>query len=100
VSGRQGFTIERASDGSPARFVCTGELDLAGAPGVTEALAPVVDDVELDFAAVSFLDSSGIGALVAQQSRLREHGHQLRLRSVQDAPRRSLETLGIVDELT
>jgi anti-sigma B factor antagonist len=100
VSDREGFTIERAADGPPVRFVCSGELDLAGAPTVAAALTPVVDDVELDFGAVSFLDSSGIGALVAQQTRLRKAGHRLRLLRIQDAPCRSLETLGILDEFT
>jgi len=100
VSDREGFTIEREADGPPVRFVCTGELDLAGRPAVAEALTPVAADIELDFAAVSFLDSSGIGVLVAQQARLRDAGHRLRLVHIQAAPRRSLETLGIIDELT
>jgi anti-sigma B factor antagonist len=100
VTDREGFTIERDAAGPPVRFVCTGELDLAGVPKVAEALTAVVDDIELDFAGVSFLDSSGIGALVAQQIRLREDGHRLRLVRIQEAPCRSLETLGLVDELT
>jgi anti-sigma B factor antagonist len=100
VSDREGFAIEREGDGPPVRFACTGELDLAGASVVAEVLGPVEADIELDFAAVSFLDSSGIGSLVAQQARLREAGHRLRLVRIQDAPCRSLETLGILDELT
>ena len=95
------FTIERLDSGPPVRFRCTGELDLAGAPLVTDSVGAVTDsEVELDFSDVSFLDSSGIGALVAQQARLRESGHQLRLVGLQALPRRSLETLGLVDELT
>jgi anti-sigma B factor antagonist len=100
VTDREGFRIERDSAGPPVRFVCTGELDLAGAPTVTDALSPVSDDIELDFAAVSFLDSSGIGALVAQQIRLQEAGHRLRLVRIQDVPCRSLEILGLLDDLT
>lgn len=95
------FTIEQVDPGPPVRFRCDGELDLAGAPSVAEALAGIHDtDVELDFSGVSFLDSSGIGVLVAQQTRLRDDGHGLRLVGLQDLPRRSLATLGLLDELT
>ena len=95
------FSIERVDSGPPVRFRCAGELDLAGAPEVTEAVGAVADtDVELDFSDVSFLDSSGIGALVAQQARLRESGHRMRLVGLQALPRRSLKTLGLLDELT
>jgi anti-anti-sigma factor len=95
------FTIEQVDAGPPTRFRCTGELDLAGAPAVADAVGSVAaNDVELDVSDVSFLDSSGVGALVAQQTRLRDRGHRLRLVGLQAMPRRSLETLGLLDELT
>jgi anti-anti-sigma factor len=94
------FTIEQLETGPPIRFRCAGELDLAGAPTITEAVGGVTADVVLDVSDVSFLDSSGVGALIAQQTRLRSAGHRLRLVGLQAMPRRSLETLGLLDELT
>ena len=101
VANGSGFLIEKVDSGPPVRFRCAGELDLAGAPMVTEALDGVTGcDVELDFSDVSFLDSSGIGVLIAQQTRLRAEGNALRLTGLQSVPLRSLETLGLLGELT
>ncbi len=95
------FTIDRVDGGPPTRFRCAGELDLAGVPTVAEAVGAVTGtDVELAVGEVSFLDSSGVGALIAQQTRLRGTGHRLRLIGLQAMPRRSLETLGLLEEFT
>jgi anti-anti-sigma factor len=101
VANGTAFTIEQVDAGPPIRFRCSGDLDLAGAPAVAEAVGAVdAHDVVLDVGEVAFLDSSGVGALIAQQTRLRAAGHRLRLVGLQAMPRRSLETLGLLDELT
>ena len=53
-----------------ARLRCVGEIDQATAPLFADALADAVPGrrrVEVDLSGVSFLDSSGINALVQQR---------------------------------
>ena len=73
---------------------------MATAPRLSEALEPIDDDIVLDFAGVTFMDSSAIGVLVNTHKRLQANGHRIRLEYLQDAPRRALETLGVLTHLT
>ena len=56
----------------------TGELDLFTAPRLREAVVDATDagaeDVVVDLAGVGFIDSSGLGVLVACLKRMRERG--------------------------
>lgn len=56
-----------ATDGRVV-IVLAGEVDLNSAPAfraaLDEALAAGVDDVEIDFTGVTFMDSSGLGAVI------------------------------------
>lgn len=58
----------RLVDGTPV-VTPSGELDLASAPdlktAMSDALAPGPDHMIIDLLGVTFMDSSGIGALVA-----------------------------------
>ncbi len=62
--------------------VAEGEIDLSTSPAVREQLrapdaqAPVV---VLDLRDVTFMDSSGLGAIVGQHKRAREHGFRFAL---------------------
>jgi anti-anti-sigma factor len=65
----------------PGRVVIAvaGEVDLASAPELTSCLLDHGDrDVVLDLSEVTFLDSSGISALVHAQHALQSSGHTLR----------------------
>jgi anti-anti-sigma factor len=59
------FEISTASDGAGLKV--SGELDLATAPKLTEALlnAPGRGELSLDLSEISFLDSSGLNAILA-----------------------------------
>jgi anti-sigma B factor antagonist len=95
------FTIRAEQrDGQCIYYRCAGELDIATAPILWDALNQTEANVILNFAAVSFLDSSGIAALAAQQTRLRTRGHTLRVHALRDAPRRALQITGLLDALT
>ena len=95
------FTVRvEQRDGQCIYYRCAGELDLATAPILREALEPVDSDATLNFVAVSFLDSSGIAVLAAQAQRLTAQGHTLRLHGLQDLPRRALQITGLLDQLT
>jgi anti-anti-sigma factor len=94
------FSTERVGGEAPVCFRCVGELDIAGLAELRGALVGVDDDVALDFAAVTFLDSSGAGVLVAERQRLEASGHRLILIGVHGAPQRALEILGLLDGMT
>jgi anti-sigma B factor antagonist len=65
--------------GVEAVFV-TGELDLATAPRLDEALAErTADVIVVDLSGCTFLDSAGIRALVGTARSLAEAGRGLRL---------------------
>ena len=54
-------------DDASARVVAAGDVDLASAPALVDAVLSRLDDqrtVELDLSGVTFLDSSGIHALM------------------------------------
>jgi anti-sigma B factor antagonist len=77
---RQRFVAatEQLDNGTPVVSVM-GEVDLATAPALEQTLRGVADDrtgpVIVDLTGCSFLDSRGLGALVATKARLeRSHG--------------------------
>ena len=79
-----------------------GELDMATSPQLREGLQRLVDagdrQVVVDLAGVSFMDSSGLGALVVMFKALRAVGGRLCLAAVQPAVRRVL-TITSVDRV-
>jgi len=69
----------------------SGELDLSTVPQLRDALAVVRDpggDLVLDFAGVSFVDSSGLGLLLSTARTMTERGASLVLRSPAPTVRR------------
>ena len=66
-----------------ARIAVSGELDLATAPvlydQIVSAEAPGVTDITLDLQDMTFLDGSGLRALLAARSRADANGHRLLL---------------------
>jgi anti-sigma B factor antagonist len=80
-----------------------GEIDMASAPQLRELLDTAIDAgitrVTLDCRGLEFLDSSGIGVLVAARKRLGEGG-ELVLDSPPTHVRKVLEITGVGDHLT
>jgi anti-sigma B factor antagonist len=73
----------------------TGEVDLASSPDLAAYLTEVDGVVVIDLAAVTFLDSSGMGALVSARKRLQGRGGDLSLRAPRDNVRAALEATGL-----
>ena len=73
--------IEGRTLGTWSVLAVSGELDLATAPGLRERVREMTPDgplkVALDLTAVGFVDSSGLGAMVACLKHVRELGGDL-----------------------
>jgi anti-anti-sigma factor len=62
------MTVLEIEDRGGSTFVVRGQLDLDTVPAFREAVLPSVtsgSDIELDFSELTFLDSSGLQALVS-----------------------------------
>jgi len=88
--------IERLSDDL---WAVAGEMDLLGAP----ELKPIVEperDVILDLSRVTFIDSTGVGLLLAATNRARARGHRFALRTnASETVMQLLEVTGTRDVL-
>lgn len=75
------LVIEGRTMGPWAVLAVSGELDLATAPGLRERVRDMASDeplkVALDLTEVGFVDSSGLGAIVACLKHVRELGGDL-----------------------
>jgi stage II sporulation protein AA (anti-sigma F factor antagonist) len=89
-------------DGDATVFL-TGELDMATAPELTGVLGHIIahgpQEVVLDFSGLSFIDSSGIAALVDAQHRLSDQERRLSIHGAQQGAVRVFEIAGLVDFL-
>lgn len=74
-----------------ARVSCSGHLDMAAAPEFRRYLDEVLDAgnarVVVDLAETSFIDSSGLGALIAGLKRARKASGDLRIARPSDQVR-------------
>ncbi|MGZ4676424.1 MAG: STAS domain-containing protein [Acidimicrobiia bacterium] len=85
-----------------ARLEVRGEIDVATAPDLARALERVIDDhngatVTIDLGGVSFIDSSGLGALVEAQKEARRRGGALRCTNLQGSARKVFEITGLLE---
>jgi anti-sigma B factor antagonist len=89
-----------------AEGVCVklkGELDIAGAPELRDALAQLSEEpgcsILIDVADLTYLDSTGISVLVVAAKRIRSEGGSFAVANVSGAVRRILEITGLVEFL-
>jgi anti-anti-sigma factor len=76
-----------------------GEVDMATAPELRTCLDALEGRVVVDLAEVTFLDSSGMGALVVARKRLLDLGGDLVVRAPQPHVRHVLEVTGLTELL-
>jgi anti-sigma B factor antagonist len=95
------LAAEASPDATSAVLTVSGDLDLAAAPGLRAAIGDLmgfgVRHVEVDLDACTFLDSSGLGALLWGSHRLHAAGGDLVAVHVHGAPARTLEMSGVKD---
>jgi len=84
-------------------MVLTGDLDLVGGDAVEAAVAGLVADgveqVWVRAEGVGFMDSSGLGGLLAARAKVVEAGGVFRFGSATDAVARVIELAGVGDLL-
>ncbi len=98
------LTIARRTEAGGETLILRGEIDLASAPVFERALHDAERSrprrVVLDFAALSFLDSTAIHLLIDAQQRALINGHQLILTHVPAHAERLFALTGIRPLLT
>ena len=92
------FTVTRSeSDHGATTVTVAGEVDLATAPKLRSALLATGGDVTVDLAQVSFMDSSGLAALVAACKHTTGSGHRFEVRHETELVERTMKLTGIYD---
>ena len=93
------FDVTTAVDDAAATVTVRGEVDVYTAPRLRERLYAVVGDgaqrVVLDLSDMTFIDSTGIGALVGALKRCRSAAGDVVLRGPSAATNRVLELTGL-----
>jgi anti-anti-sigma factor len=89
------LSVEMTCVDDLAVVVLAGQLDAASAPMLEQELSKIGQHVIIDCASVTFIDSSGLTAILRQRMRLEMQGHRLRLRSPSPAVRQVLSLTGI-----
>jgi anti-sigma B factor antagonist len=76
-----------------------GEIDMASAPELQRACMAAVDDgakkVILDTSGVTFIDSTGLGVIIALQKRLRAEGGEASIRNPSSVLRRLIQVTNL-----
>lgn len=95
------FHAEGATDASGAVVVtASGDLDLASAEGFVGEVTTLVGEaavVRLDLRDVTFMDSTGLGALIKVRNRMADRGGSVVLVSASAAVERVLALTGMSD---
>ena len=78
----------------------SGEIDIATAPELVHRLDDAIDTqpaetIEVDFGRVTFVDSSGLGALIAAQKRARASGGDVIVTNLKPNLRTVFELTGL-----
>jgi len=94
--------VETHTDGPVCTIVLTGDVDLASRPAVDEAMTSACTSaatVTVDLSGVTFMDSSGLNALIAAAKLAGESDCELAVCSPSDPVRRLFEIAGVGEVL-
>lgn len=93
------FTVSATASEAAAQVAVAGDVDLASAAGLLEAVAPLVRpgvEVTVDCAEIRFLDSAGLRVLLELNRRAQDVGGTLVLVAPSEVVTRILELAGVV----
>jgi anti-sigma B factor antagonist len=97
------FSVTVVGSDTDAVVMLAGELDMATAPDLADVLESLVtdgpDEIVVDLAGLSFVDSSGLAVLVTTQNTLHEQGRRLSLRAPRRHAIKVLEIAGLIEFL-
>jgi anti-sigma B factor antagonist len=97
------ISIVSGRDGATGVVTLAGELDLLGGDAVEAAVAALmedgVSDVSVQAADVTFIDSSGLGGLLAARAMVVEASGRFRFGPMTDAVARVIDLAGVGDLL-
>ena len=95
----QELRITAAAEEGSQVLCLAGEIDMASAPELQRACMAAVDEgakrVVLDTAEVTFIDSTGLGVIIALQKRLRAEGGETFIRSPSSVVRRLIDVTSL-----
>src|SRR6187200_706831 len=96
----EAFSVRTEQHGDAAVVIPTGDLDLATAPALEDALSRSFDGdgggrVVLDLRELEFIDSSGLRTLLTARRRAEEAGAQFSLVAGHRGLERTLEIAGV-----
>jgi anti-sigma B factor antagonist len=101
--GHWNFDITSVVHPNRHTLVLSGELDISTAVDLQRVVAQVCADgarkVVLDLTGLTFMDSTGLRAVLASQSVCRDHGIEFVLTPASAAVRRVFEIAGLIDAL-
>ena len=90
-----GFAMDVSVADGTRVVMMFGEIDLAVAPTLQEAMTDGDADVIIDLSGVTFLDSSGIAAVLRAYRQQIANGHCLSMRGATGPVRRVLQITGV-----
>ncbi len=101
---RQGFSIRQEEHHDGFSVVVAGELDLIGVPELEASVGSLCEtgtaEIELDLRGVTFIDSSGLRAILVCKEICERHGIDLYVvPSESRAPRRLFEITDLADRV-
>ncbi len=97
------FELRHEEHGSRSDLAVVGELDIATAPRLRRVVGALmgagVREMRVDLTRTDFVDSSGLGALLWAEHRLRAVGGRLIVVNAHDEVLRALEVSGLDEVL-
>lgn len=103
TSGHPYLTIDLTSTAKAQTIVLTGEADLLGAPKIEAALKDASAGkpglIVIDLRSLTFIDSSGLQALLTGHELCRARGHELRIIPGPENVQRLFELTGMDEAL-
>jgi anti-sigma B factor antagonist len=94
-----GFSLTTTGSEQGTMVLVAGEVDLATAPELQAALVELTGDVIVDLTEVSFLDSSGLSALIAGRKHAAAAGHGFEVRHPAELVERAMKISGLYEFL-
>jgi anti-sigma B factor antagonist len=99
----QDFAVERKSEPDGTAVIVRGDVDLTTVGQLSQELQSVTEerrDVVIDLAGVTFIDSTGVRALVEAYRAARQAGLALSVRGARHWVARVLEVTGVATMLS